>query len=563
MNVPPGMHASAGLLIQEPDGRVWIVKPKGGYAGYDYTFPKGSQDSGESLQVAAIREAYEESGLIGEITGFAGDYKGSQSMTRYYLAKRVAGSPTAFGPESEGVSLIPPGQLDQYLNSQRDKNIAGEHFPATGNSGQPAKTPEQTIGKPIKLADLKQVGGTLGTTPGGVYEDQDGNQLYVKLQDQDRSKNEMLSAALASAAGLPTFRYHPLEGGEGQASEMIPIAKEGTASLNAQDLQKVQADFAIQAWLANWDAAGAGSEKPEMNQGILPNGQAVTLDWGGALLYRGMGAPKGKAFGDTVDEWDSLRSIKNPTTAKLYGNMTKEQLIESAKRVSAISDQQITKLVNQHGPGTAAQKSELAQKLIKRRDDITAKAKALVPPKPLEPHELRAKIAGWNPPKKPQAAVTDYKGTGYEPMNALCRFFDMQPDDPSTQAQHIREITTWLDKASSKEEVVMYRGIKGDYADRVKMVGNLPGAVGRLLSDDGFVSMSASKAFADNWHHGSGLTLKITVPAGTKMASVYTADHHDSEYEAIAQRGTLFRITKWEPYSKTYEVELVQDHMKS
>src|SRR6185312_15342658 len=92
-DVPRDMRASSGVVIHEPDGRVWLIKPTKGFGGYYYTFPKGGIDEGLSPQANAIKEAYEETGLKVRITGFAGDYEGDTSVTRLYHAVREGGTP--------------------------------------------------------------------------------------------------------------------------------------------------------------------------------------------------------------------------------------------------------------------------------------------------------------------------------------------------------------------------------------------------------------------------------------------------------------------------------------
>lgn len=44
--VPNGMKLSAGAVIIEPDGRVWLVEPTNHYGGYHRTFPKGTIEGG-------------------------------------------------------------------------------------------------------------------------------------------------------------------------------------------------------------------------------------------------------------------------------------------------------------------------------------------------------------------------------------------------------------------------------------------------------------------------------------------------------------------------------------
>ncbi len=120
---PLDFHSAAGAIVQEPDGRVWVVSPKGSFGGYKNTFPKGTIEEGLSVQATTIKEVYEESGLQIEITGFLGDFDRSTSRTRYYLARRVGGTPADAGEETEAVHLVPPEELGKYLTSYYDQDI--------------------------------------------------------------------------------------------------------------------------------------------------------------------------------------------------------------------------------------------------------------------------------------------------------------------------------------------------------------------------------------------------------------------------------------------------------
>ena len=120
---PKGLKPAAGAVVIEPDGRVWIVHPTNAFAGYQATFPKGTVGKGVSLRETAIREVFEESGLLVELLDFLSDSKRSMSYTRYYVARRVGGSPTAMGWESQAVSLVPFEQLTRHLNHAVDHAI--------------------------------------------------------------------------------------------------------------------------------------------------------------------------------------------------------------------------------------------------------------------------------------------------------------------------------------------------------------------------------------------------------------------------------------------------------
>ena len=119
-----GKHAASGVIIEEPDGRVWLVAPTNAYGGYQATFPKGTAEPGLSLQANAIKEAFEESGLKVKITGFIGDFERTTSKARYYRAIRVGGCPTAAGWETQAVHLAPKSHLYELLNGYADHPVA-------------------------------------------------------------------------------------------------------------------------------------------------------------------------------------------------------------------------------------------------------------------------------------------------------------------------------------------------------------------------------------------------------------------------------------------------------
>ncbi len=144
-HAPNGKHASAGVIIREPDGRVWLTHPTNGFGGYKCTFPKGTADEGMSLQATAVRECFEETGLRVRITGFVGDFHRTTSVARIYLAERVGGTPSAMGWESQAASLCPVEKLYSVLNMHTDHDIAevigaGPKPPKPKYSPPPGKT---------------------------------------------------------------------------------------------------------------------------------------------------------------------------------------------------------------------------------------------------------------------------------------------------------------------------------------------------------------------------------------------------------------------------------------
>lgn len=120
----PGKSIGAGVIIEEPDGRVWLTAPTNEFGGYKATFPKGTAEGELSLQANAIKEAFEETGLQIEITGFLGDFERTTSVARMYRARRVGGTPVGMGWESQAVHLVPKSDLYEHLNGWADHPVA-------------------------------------------------------------------------------------------------------------------------------------------------------------------------------------------------------------------------------------------------------------------------------------------------------------------------------------------------------------------------------------------------------------------------------------------------------
>lgn len=121
-NAPNGYKRSAGVVVRESDGRIWLVAPSNGFGGYKATFPKGQLD-GRSPQAAALTEAFEETGLQVRILSHLIDVKRTTTYTRYYLAERIGGNPADMGWESQAVMLVPQEKLGQIADNRNEVAI--------------------------------------------------------------------------------------------------------------------------------------------------------------------------------------------------------------------------------------------------------------------------------------------------------------------------------------------------------------------------------------------------------------------------------------------------------
>jgi phage-related protein (TIGR01555 family) len=223
----------------------------------------------------------------------------------------------------------------------------------------------------IESADgWAKIGPQKGSNPGGTYEAPDG-EYYVKTpKTEDHVKNDLLANNLYQWAGVrvPSEKMVTLGGKPSIASKMLGKGMtlgELGKSVPEEVIKEIQAGFAMDAWLANWDAVGTGKDNI-----LVTQGKVYRVDTGGALKYRAQGGPK--EFKGDVPEWDTLRDpTKNPDAASVFKDMTPLQLVSSIDTVLAISDEAINVLTEKFGV------PELADPLITRKGVLKAKQEQL------------------------------------------------------------------------------------------------------------------------------------------------------------------------------------------
>lgn len=267
---------------------------------------------------------------------------------------------------------VPPkSALNSYAYlPDADKALVDDYLAALKGAPElPAGPPPLTQAVPDLNPDqLRQIGGQRGSNRGGTYvDDATGTEWYVKIPaSADAARNEVLAAKLYAEAGIdvPDLRLFTLNGETAIASRIEAGLTKGTGA----ELAKAGAfdGFAVDAWLANWDVAGA-----TMDNLLLRGARAFRVDTGGALRYRAQGGLKGSAWGDTVPEIQSLRNAGTaPQAAKVFGKMTDADIEASVARVLAMTDNKIDRLIADFGPTDADTARELARTLKARRDDL-------------------------------------------------------------------------------------------------------------------------------------------------------------------------------------------------
>lgn len=223
----------------------------------------------------------------------------------------------------------------------------------------------------IDTTTLQRIGGQLGTNPAGLYQDASGRRYYVKtLESAAHARNEFIAARLYQLAGAPTLTYVSTKSPEQIATEWVELDKKRVTRLSESERKQAQRWLGVHAWAANWDAAGYDGD----NQGVIA-GRVLTLDVGGALEYRAHGDPKGKAFGTQVEEIDELRrNDGNPHAARLFADMSAEDINLAIMIVTGIPDENIRRVILDAGGSLL-----LAEKMIARKTDMARRLQKNMP----------------------------------------------------------------------------------------------------------------------------------------------------------------------------------------
>ena len=227
------------------------------------------------------------------------------------------------------------------------------------------------------MDEITQVGPAEGTNPGGRFLDPTtGQEWIIKTPDNPEiANNEVLAGKLYKAAGANAAEIERVQfkNRAAVASRVNPDAKVDPATLRGGSVQGINEDFAVDAWLANWDAVGEGFDNM-----MVAGNRAFRIDPGGALRYRAQGGLKGDAFGDTVSEIQTLRDPNmNRQAAEVFKDVTDDDIRAGVERIAAIDDETIRELIEEYGPASKGERSVLFNRLKARREDL----KRRFPPK--------------------------------------------------------------------------------------------------------------------------------------------------------------------------------------
>lgn len=343
---------------------------------------------------------------------------------------------------------------------------------AEDQSKTKVKTPKTDT--PPNAEDMNQIGGQGGSNSGAMYQDPEtGIKWYVKTPvSEDMVRNEVLAAKLYEKMGIEVPELHIVtrNGKPSVASKIIDGLQSNPSALKAGKVSGVGDGFIADAWLGNWDVVGLGYDNL-----LVKANRAIRIDTGGALRYRAQGGLKGKAFGKTVDEIDSLRNPStNSQSASVFGDLTDAQLKESARRVANISDAEIRQLVLLYGPRDVEVAEELIETLIARKKYIKQRFKIRATRKAPE-----SKPAA--PPKDTGKDVTDFEVQQIE--DARLNGYVLHRDKDAIEDQ---AVLAWKElDANGDPRSMLQMKLRGDAAE------GLDRAVGRA-SNSGLPSIETA-----------------------------------------------------------------------
>ncbi len=135
-----------------------------------------------------------------------------------------------------------------------------------------------------------------------------------------------------------------------------------------------------------------------------------------------------------------------------------------------------------------------------------------------------------------QKAIETYSGEAYQAINGGLRSGKVDGGLSST----VKELDGMFKGASTKEDIVVYRGVSPEFAAKLK--------VGSEFSDPAFSSTSTNYMTARSFAAGQGgAVFEIVVPKGSKAVSlVQSSGYGDLEQEMLLNRGGKFKVLEVE-----------------
>lgn len=383
---PPGtsvyVHPQGKVIYVSPGGQVTAYKPNGAKASTSATAQKLAVGHGQWRLVSAppTGPAPSSRAKSAQAAAVPATPAPAAATPGPVPGAAIPPTPPLPTPQSAAVPATPPNAVV--------RSTAADRVIADG-------VPTSSVG-----AGWRTTGGQAGSNPAAMMTDPTGGRHYVKSLDAKHADNEVAAARIYRAAGVqvPVVARAQIAAGsfpgqthnEGIDSKVIAGTPDMSTRMqrDATYRDAVLADFAVHAWLGNWDAV------ENNNTQTAPDGRPVTIDVGGSMMFRARGGARkiggtgAGAFGDKVDELTSMRTGRTAggsaraAFSQLKPDHTDSRFVAGVERIAAITPDQLRTLVDTSYPSfSQKERDQLHETLLKRREHLAGLARVDLPEK--------------------------------------------------------------------------------------------------------------------------------------------------------------------------------------
>lgn len=331
--IPKDIHAWRGI---KPSSEIHRIPPGGHFTDHGFT---GTSLDWQQAHGFSGEHGYERSptwsGRQHMSTGAPPHLDGTRMMARIHIPAGALGHHLDMNGEkygSEEELLLHRGtqfQVDRHELTPHPRGkglvhvvhmtVVGQHpHPLVNHFGEPVSrklVPGASLGKvrtfkeSLQESSMKQVGEPLGSNAGGLHEDENGDEHYVKhYRDPEQGRAEVLAGKIYQHMGIKTVGHESrvVNGKHAVTSrwnhDLEPMHHSEFKNLDDRQASQVGKMYHAAVLTKNWDMVGLTHDNILRHRGT---GDLHSVDHGGAFHFRAQGGAKD--YGHDIEEHHSLR----------------------------------------------------------------------------------------------------------------------------------------------------------------------------------------------------------------------------------------------------------------